>query len=263
MARVLVIDDDAGTLFGYKHILRFAGHEVTTVALGEDGVAATERDPFDVVLCDQRLPDCAGVDVVRQIRDRCPETAIVLITAWGTPDLVVEAKRSGATSFAEKPLIGDELVTVVDEARRLQASTGSVAPPNHVGYAARRWADLIIRAAYVPGDSKTVAAWCRKIGLAPSTFKGWCKAAGVKPKPSIALVRLLQIVVHYRGEHWDLQRRLDIIDERTANALITGAGFSPGSVVPDSEAFLSQQRLITFPELIDALRERLTRRQHH
>lgn len=264
MSRVLVIDDDAGTLFGYKHVLRLAGHEVATAALGEDGMeAAIQRDPFDVVLCDQRLPDCAGIDVVRKIRETCPRTAIVLMTAWGTPELVIEAKRSGATSFADKPLIGDELLTVVEEARRLQASAADVARPSQVGYAARRWADLIVRAAYLSGDSKTVVAWCRSIGLARSTFKGWCKAAGVTPKPSIGLVRLLHIVIHHPGEPWDLQDRLDIIDERTADALIDRAGFSPDSPVPDLEVFLSQQRLIASSELVDALRERLTRRKHH
>src|SRR5262245_13908513 len=63
MARVLVIDDDARTLFAYKQILRLAGHGVATAALGEDGVAAALRDEFDVVLCDQRLPDIPGIAV--------------------------------------------------------------------------------------------------------------------------------------------------------------------------------------------------------
>jgi DNA-binding NtrC family response regulator len=108
MARVLVIDDDAGTLFGYKHILRFAGHEVTTTALGEDGIAIATRDAFDVVLCDQRLPDVPGTTVVKVISDTCPNTRVVLISAWITPELMIEAKYNGATSVAAKPLIGDE-----------------------------------------------------------------------------------------------------------------------------------------------------------
>jgi DNA-binding response OmpR family regulator len=258
MARVLVIDDDAGTLLGYKGILRAAGHEVATAALGEDGVLAAQRDPFDVVLCDQRLPDCAGIEVVRQIRESCPETSIVLITAWGTPELVIEAKRNGATAYAEKPLIGDELLTVVEEARRLQASAVPVVPTTQIGYSERRWADLIARAVSVGHDVKTVVAWCRSVGLARSTLKARCKAAGETPKASVTLLRLLTLVIHHSGEPWSLQHRLDIIDERTAKALIRRAGFSPESPIPDLESFLSHQQLIPSPDLIAALRERLT-----
>ena len=258
MSRVLVIDDDAGTLFSYKHILRTAGHEVATAALGEDGVVAAQRDPCDVVLCDQRLPDLAGIEVVRQIHESSPGTSIVLVTAWGTPELVIEAKRNGATSYADKPLIGDELLTVVEEARRLQASAVPVGQATQIGYAERRWADLIARAAYVGHDLKTVVAWCRSVGLAQSTLKAWCKAAGATPKASVALLRLLPLVIHHSGEPWSLQHRLDIIDERTAEALIRRAGFSPESPIPDLESLLSQQQLIASPDLIAALRERLT-----
>jgi DNA-binding response OmpR family regulator len=261
--RVLVIDDDAGTLFGYKRILRAGGHEVATAALGEDGVAAAQRDQFDVVLCDQRLLDQAGTEVVRQIHRNCPQTSIVLVTAWGTPELVIEAKRNGATSCADKPLIGDELLAVVDEALRLQEGGVAAAGAARIGYAAQRWADLVFRAARVSDDPKTVLAWCRRVGLARSTLKGWCKAADVTPKASVAFVRLLHLVLHHSGERWNLQRRLDIIDRRTAEDLIRRAGFAPDSPIPDPESFLSQQRLIVSEELINAIRERSKRGQGH
>lgn len=259
MARVLVIDDDAGTLFGYKRILRAAGHEVVTVALGEDGVVAAEREQFEVVLCDQRLPDRSGVDVVRLIRETSSRTAIVLVTAWGTPDLVIEAKRNGVTLYAEKPLIGDELLVVVEEARRLQTSTQLSPQPSPVGPAARRWADLVVRGAYFVDDLRTVSSWCRGVGLGRSTLKAWCKAAGVKPKVSVDFIRLLRLVIHHAGEPWVLQRRLDTIDERTADALIRRAGFSRDSLIPYLDSFISQQRLVIPTELVAALHERLTR----
>src|ERR1044071_8267638 len=110
MSRVLVIDDDAGTLLGYKCVLRAAGHDVATAALGEDGMAAAERDQIHVVLCDHRLPDRPGIEIVSQIHESCPGTAIVLVTAWSTEELIIEARRAGATSVAEKPLLGDDLI---------------------------------------------------------------------------------------------------------------------------------------------------------
>ena len=259
MARVLVIDDDAGTLYGYKGILRAAGHEVVTVALGEDGVAAMEREQFEVVLCDQRLPDRSGVDVVRLIREISSRTAIVLMTAWGTPALVIEAKRNGVTLYADKPLIGDELLIVVEEARRLQTSRQLSAQPPPFGHAAWRWADLVARGAYFVDDLKNVSTWCRGVGLGRSTLKAWCKAAGIKPKASVDFIRLLQLVIHHAGEPWSLQHRLDTIDERTAEALIRRAGLSRDLLIPDIDSFMSQQRLIIPTELVAALNERLKR----
>jgi DNA-binding response OmpR family regulator len=260
VSRVLVIDDDSGTLLGYKGILRAAGHEVATAALGEDGVAAAQRDRFDVVLCDLRLPDLSGLDVIHQIHESCPHTSIVLVTAWGTHESILEAKRLGATSYAAKPLIGDDLVAVVQSAQRRQAGGSDLIPSTRIGYAARRWAGLVIRAAYVSGDLRTILTWCRSVGLARSTLKNWCRAAGVTPKDSLDLVRLLHVVMHHSGEPWDLRGWLDIVDERTVQSLMRRAGFRQTQyAVPDLESFLAEQRLIISPGLVDALRERLSR----
>src|SRR5438067_7868179 len=258
MSRVLVIDDDAFTLLTYKGILRAAGHEVATAALGEDGVSAASRDDFDVVVCDQRLPDWPGVEVVRRIREISSRTAIVLVTGWGTPDLIIESKRAGATSYAEKPLVGDELLSVIDQAMRIHAS--APAGPNPGGYAARRWADLVVHGLFLADDPKTVQTWAQGIAIAVGTLKKRCEAVHVTPKESLDLVRLLRVVIHDRNETWDLQRTLDIIDERTAHALLARAGLlSLFPRVPDLESFLSSQRLVVDLELLNALRMRLVR----
>ena len=86
-ARVLIIDGDVGTLLSYKTILRAAGHEVTTVALGEDGIAAARREMFDVVFSDLLLPDVSGLDVIRSIRQASPSTGIVMVSGWATTGL--------------------------------------------------------------------------------------------------------------------------------------------------------------------------------
>jgi DNA-binding NarL/FixJ family response regulator len=257
MCRVLVIDDDVGTLIGYKGVLRCAGHTVTTAALGEDGVLAARRDPFDVVLCDQRLLDIPGTSVIRQIREACRETAIVLVTGWGTPELLAEAMSAGATTCAAKPLIGDELVTVVDHALQVQA-TGSAPDAAPIGYASSRWVELVVRGVHLPADPRTIPGWCHGTGHAHATLKKRCEAVRVRAKDSLDLVRLLRVVILHAGDAWDLQRWLDIVDDRTAHTLVERAGLCADcSRVPDLDTFLSHQRLIRSPELIAAVRARL------
>ncbi len=257
MARVLIIDDDAVVLLAYKGLLRAAGHEVATVALGEDGVAAAHRDHYDVVLCDQRLPDQSGTEVVSLIRRGSPRSKIVLVTAWGTPELIIEAKRAGATAYAAKPLTGDDLVAVVDDALRLPPSEPS-SVPKPIGYAARRWADLIARGIFLPDDPSTVLQWCRGVAVVRSTLQHRCDAVHVRPKDSLDLLRLLRIVIYHAGESWDLESWLSTVDDRTARALMERSGLSSDSRVPGNvELFLSHQRLIMRPELIEALRTRL------
>jgi DNA-binding response OmpR family regulator len=257
MARVLVIDDDAGTLLGYKGVLRAAGSEVATAALGEDGIAAARGDRFDLVLCDQRLPDRPGIEVVREIHESGRRTAIVLVTAWSTPELILEAKRAGATTYAAKPLVGDDLVAIVDRALRLRAAEDPL-EHNPVGYAARRWVDLVVRGVHLVDDPKSVLPWCRGIAIAHSTLKKRCDAVRATPKDSLDFVRLLHVAIHHAGEPWNLQSWLNILDSRTARALMERVGFSADHPrVPDVAAFLSQQRLIGRPDLIDALRARL------
>lgn len=263
MASILLIDDDVGTLLTYRCILRTAGHDVVTAALGEEGVNTARRDQFDAVLCDQRLLDVPGTSVIREIRESCRRTAIVLVTAWATPELIVEAKRAGATSYAAKPLIGDELLSVVDEALRLQAA-GDATRSIPAEYASRRWADLVVRGVHLLDDPKTIPLWCHGIAVAHGTLKKRCNAVHVTAKDSLALVRLLRVVRDHQGEGWGLQQWLDILDDRTAHALLERAGFSAEwPTVPDPEAFLSHQRLVSSAELVNALRSRLSQIVRH
>src|SRR5689334_386078 len=243
MARVLVIDDDAGTLLGYKGVLRSAGYEVTTVALAEDGLAAAQKDPFDVVLCDQRLPDRPGLELVSQIHESYPRTAIVLITGWATPELSVEALRSGATSYATKPLIGHDLLDVVADALRVHARQG-IWSANPFGYSVHRWTNAIVEGLFLSEDPTTVLAWCHGIAVARSTLQNRCADVHVTAKDSLDLMRLLRVVVTHAGQPWNLQQWLNIVDGRTARALIRRAGFNPASNVPDVDTFLLQQLLV-------------------
>jgi DNA-binding response OmpR family regulator len=196
---------------------------------------------------------------VRQIHEHCRRTAIVLITGWSTPELIVEAKCAGATGYAAKPLVGDELLGVVDQALHSSAiaRTGEAALTS---YSARRWVDLVVRGVYLADDPKTVRAWCRAVGVARGTLQKRCDAVGVTPKNSLDFVRLLRVMIQHTGQPWDLQRWLDIADDRTVRALLQRAGWGTDRrLVPDLERFLSHQQLIRRSDLVDPVRLRLPR----
>ena len=81
-----------------------------------------ERDGKDVVLADLRLPDMSAIDVLRQLQMGSFHPPFVVVTGFGSTASAVEAMRLGATDFIEKPLIGEELIRVVEQALPASAS---------------------------------------------------------------------------------------------------------------------------------------------
>lgn len=81
--RVLVIEDDPANLRLMVLLLKAAGHQVTGVSNGRDGLETARRDLPDLILCDGRMPDMSGFDVVRQIRSDAATAAIPMVAVTG------------------------------------------------------------------------------------------------------------------------------------------------------------------------------------
>ena len=110
MARILVVDDENNIRMMVRLALEQAGHEVRTAADGPTGLAEFgDGSDFDLVLLDQRMPGMEGLEVLREMKARRPEARIVMITAYGTIDLAVDAMKAGATDFLRKPFTTDIL----------------------------------------------------------------------------------------------------------------------------------------------------------
>jgi len=73
-------------------------------------VARFKQEPFDLVLTDQRMPDLSGLELLEAIRAASPETAVVIMTAYGTIETAVSAVKAGAADYLAKPLNLDELL---------------------------------------------------------------------------------------------------------------------------------------------------------
>lgn len=119
MARVLVVDDENNIRTMIRLTLEHSGHTVITAADGQEGLDKFgDGSAIDVVLLDQRMPDLEGITVLKQMLFHNPSARIIMITAFGTVDLAVEAMKSGARDFMRKPFTSETLRGAVVAAMR-------------------------------------------------------------------------------------------------------------------------------------------------
>jgi len=120
---ILVVDDELEIREGLEALLTSEGFDVTPAETGEIGLQRLEDRPFDLMLLDVSLPDRNGLELLREIRRRDPNLAIILITAFGSIDMARAAFKGGAQDFITKPWSNDELIAQVSlaiEGRRLR-----------------------------------------------------------------------------------------------------------------------------------------------
>src|SRR6516162_8852930 len=113
---VLVVDDDESLRRVTQVQLEEEGYTVATAAGGEDALAILRQQPQDLVITDLSMPGISGVELLRRIRAEYPETAVLLITAFGTVESAVEAIKLGAYDYITKPVDPDSLRIVVARA---------------------------------------------------------------------------------------------------------------------------------------------------
>jgi ActR/RegA family two-component response regulator len=112
-ASILVIDDEAVVHESCRRVLEDEGYRVDGAFSLKEGIAALEMEPFEVVVTDLKMPGGSGMDVIRSIRDRWEDTAVIMITGYSTVDSAVEAMKLGAVHYLPKPFTPEELADAV------------------------------------------------------------------------------------------------------------------------------------------------------
>lgn len=102
MSLVLVIDDNETMRSGMALLLERMGHDVTAASGGVEGLRQMKAKPFDLVITDYKMEDLDGLEVLDAVRRDYADTDVVVITAYGTIDVAVEAMRKGAADFVVK-----------------------------------------------------------------------------------------------------------------------------------------------------------------
>ena len=116
MARVLLVDDDTLVRDSLTFALEDAGHEVVPAGNGDEGLAALERETFDVVILDILMPEREGIETIREIRKRWKTLPVLAMSGGdktGWSDFLRMASNLGATDTLAKPFTATELVTRV------------------------------------------------------------------------------------------------------------------------------------------------------
>jgi DNA-binding NtrC family response regulator len=110
--RILVVDDEEVVRLSHIRTLASAHCRVEVVPDGDQALHAMEQRPADVVLLDLRMPGMDGMAVLKAIKERWPETEVVIITGYPTIETAKEAVRLGAYDYLAKPVGPDDVISV-------------------------------------------------------------------------------------------------------------------------------------------------------
>lgn len=122
-AKILVIDDDNSLRRVLEYNLQEEGYDVQAASSGEEGLYWFGQSKPDLVITDMKMTGMDGLMVLKSIKERSPESLVIIITAFGTVDVAVEAMKNGAYDYITKPFNRDELKLTVKKALQFNGLT--------------------------------------------------------------------------------------------------------------------------------------------
>lgn len=114
--QILIVDDDKGHLSMLETILGGWGYKTASVMDGQEAVEAVKEHPYDAVLTDVRMANVSGIEALEEIKAFNPAIPVLLMTAYSSVDVAVEAMKLGAYDYLTKPLNFDELKITLERA---------------------------------------------------------------------------------------------------------------------------------------------------
>lgn len=143
--KILVIDDEPGLRKSLSLILGDAGYAVVTASDGEEGLRKLEEERPGLVLCDIRMPGLGGLDFLQRARESGTEALILIMTAYGSMDLAMQAMKAGAYDYIPKPFGADEVLLTIRKAEEREQLQREVGRLRQEVRADRRFSEIVAR----------------------------------------------------------------------------------------------------------------------
>ncbi len=117
--RILVIDDEEIVRISCQKALIPAGYEVDTAASGKEGLELFEKDRYDLIIIDLKMPGIDGLELMAHIKRLSPEQNVMIMTGYDTIEHIVDSISLGATHYIEKPFTPFTLIERIKEALQM------------------------------------------------------------------------------------------------------------------------------------------------
>ncbi|HET9315581.1 MAG TPA: sigma-54 dependent transcriptional regulator, partial [Vicinamibacteria bacterium] len=114
--RILIVDDDQGTLASLSRAFALEGYTALTAPSAARGLERLAEEPVDAILSDVVMPEMDGLDFLARVKERAPEVPVILMSGQATVETAVKATRLGALDFVEKPIGLDRLLLTLRNA---------------------------------------------------------------------------------------------------------------------------------------------------
>jgi two-component system nitrogen regulation response regulator NtrX len=116
MAKILIIDDEKSIRKTLREILEYENFKVDEAADGQEGMGMIQKEKYDIILCDIKMPKVDGLELLAKVQAQHPDTPIVMISGHGNIETAVEAVKKGAFDFIQKPLDLNRLLVTIRNA---------------------------------------------------------------------------------------------------------------------------------------------------
>ncbi|MBN2029692.1 sigma-54-dependent Fis family transcriptional regulator [bacterium] len=116
MRKILIVDDEKSVRYSFERFLKEPEYQVESAKNGSEALQKFKQGNYDLIILDVHLPDIMGLDVLRQMKTSDPKAVVLIITAFGTTDLAIEATKAGAYDYIQKPFDIPAMKKLIDDA---------------------------------------------------------------------------------------------------------------------------------------------------
>ena len=112
--KILFVDDEREILNIVEQYLTGHGYSVTVTSNGAEALELARDKVFDIIFTDLKMPDIGGLDILRSVKERSPETEVIILTGYATVDSAVKALKLGSYDYLQKPIEFERLKILID-----------------------------------------------------------------------------------------------------------------------------------------------------